>query len=434
MSELESKLGAYTERLDLPSGQLIFPVEGRYESQTTGFEVVTLVDPHGWFKSYMTEHFGEVGRDLVYRETRTDGQARLVVKTIGRKPHGFFANTGKAGNETLIEEFLTDQRQRKAEGIEADLAIPFNTAIGYVDWRDSSDRWDLGEMVLGAEPFPGSQIGLLSPFYRMDNKIGDYWGLEAISSDPEMAAHQLVVKLLAMSEEVTPEEAMKYGSPEATLDLIVDPRMKNYEEKSCSFQATAKMVNDSFREMFRQDSLRELIEQRLKAGKVKKQHGDPRPENIFSIKLEDGRVLMMVSDPVRLRRKKRRKKTGKEVIEWVVTDDLLQIGMTAAWLYLHPRNDMPISPRDFAGQVIKAYGRLEGPAVEQALFEATEVAQLMGLAIAYGITVEAHVMKVRGSRWDGSGYSGVTDESVGQLLETVRELKESNFLGWQEWL
>jgi len=201
--------------------------------------------------------------------------------------------------------------------------------------------------------------------------------------------------MFQMFEPVIGEGYFSLGNVKGVQDLIVDPRMKKYAEggeiwRHYAFADRAEGVNDNL--CWWIDELKEVLEQRLVDGKFGAQHGDPRPVNVALVEKDDGGVAAVLMDAVRLALRTEDAPDGRVMKEWFMTDVLLQGGTALGKMLALGQNAwFKTGVEEFAEQ----FG--------EDIFDDRHLGLLFGVGLAYGISVEIHVL---GYQWEEAFKGG----------------------------
>jgi hypothetical protein len=413
---------ALTEALIPPAG-LELSVEKSWRTSSTGFRV-TWTDPTPVFEEFISKNFPSLEGSF---------PRGIVLKSCDKVPHIAIVNHGEIGESTLRMETEVDLRQWQHE-----TRMPSCFGIAHGVYQATEGNQPVQVQLL-RKPLEGCQQVVVMPRFPEDSSLVAGYRLGIIGEGNESdIASQLIGRLFSMRRGVSQEAAARYGSSQATLELIRDARMRRFERDSL-FGDYAELVNQALEDLFDDSEMESLLLQEIAEGRIGEQHGDARPyDNLHFVLRKDGGVEAFIRDPVRLSMLVKGKPQLMET--WFITHDDLQIGMMVGGCLPNSQH------RWFVKSVVDAYYNWHlGNA---AIYKDPARARLFGASLVYGLTVEQHVLNstryalsevVEGrqgmendSRVDPAIELDATVLKMQKNWEYLARLAESKFEGWME--
>jgi len=325
-----------------------------------------------------------------------------IVKIVTQDLSGGFVDRGLLAERAVRAEVACGLRQIEFGPVPAWMVVRAEAGDGRVSFFEDRDE--------------KGRLAILGP--RIEGVEMDEWirGVELDEEAVRMLVENVFDRIGAMFvPEMTGGENVNYGNFVGVANLVVDQRMRDIEEKGEGYRGEAERVNRKLTELI--GELREVFEDRVGQGKFGEQHGDPRMNNILVTPENQGVVL----DAVRLVKMI----DGEERLmkEWFYTDIMLQAGMFLGGVLVEACRE---GQNGLARKVFEEGVRAYAEKFADDVFGDEELANMMGLALAYGITINIHVLNYR--------REGLSDEERRDLdlsWEVLERLSE-DFRGWRD--
>ena len=339
----------------------------------------------------------------------------IVLKIPGSAEDENFGNIGAKARESLEKEAEADRRQEK---------IGMSSTLGMTWVKEGKEG-----IKLYPDKVEGAVRAKVMPKFRPEHEFAAVVKQEMSLNDKKSLMEQAVTRLMAIKAEIPEEEARVYGGLLGTDNLITETAERAIdwsqypvpEEVRDSRKDSQSILLQMLNQLMRKPEAEQFFENGVVNGEVGDQHGDSRPfDNAFVVKDKNGKSVFIWSDPARL--------WINQFNRWStfhLTHDHLQLGLLLARSYTDQqhhdwfkigleaffKNKNEISPETQLGP--NWLGKIKE----------TEK-QVIGLGLAYGMLVEIIVLNYGG---DKSPHG----PKVNDYWKSIRELSESQFLGWE---